>query len=487
MMIKSLRRSKAKNTTRKSIPGPWKLPLVGNLHQIASSQPHRILSDLARKHGPLMHLQLGEISTIIVSSPEIAKEIMKTHDTTFAYRPALVVTKITTYNHKDIAFAPYGNCWRQLRKICTTELLSATKVQSFRSIREEEVLKLIKTIHERDGKPANLSEKIFPMTYGITARAAFGKKCKDEATFISIITELAKLASGFSIADFYPSVKVFHVFSGLRRKVEKFHQVNDRIVVNIINEHKEKRARAKGSDNEAEEDLVDVLLRLQEEAEFPLDDDNIKSVLLDVFSAGSETSSTTIEWAMSYMVKNPKVMKKAQTEVRQVFEGKGNVDESGLSELKYLKAVIKETLRLSPPAPFLLPRECNQTCEVNGYEIAAKTRVLINAWAIGRDPGYWPEAERFYPERFLNSSIDYNGTNFEFISFGAGRRICPGILFAVPNVQLPLAQLLFHFDWKLPDGMKPEKLDMTEAFGMSMKRKNDLILVPIPYHASTIV
>ncbi|XWS09691.1 hypothetical protein CRYUN_Cryun39dG0010800 [Craigia yunnanensis] len=159
-------------------------------------------------------------------------------------------------------------------------------------------------------------------------------------------------------------------------------------------------------------------------------------------------------------------MREAQAEVRQVFEGNGNVDETGLNELKYLKAVIKETLRLNPSAPFLLPRECNQTCEINGYETVAKTRVLINAWAIGRDPGYWPEAERFYLERFLNSSIDYMGTNFEFIPFGAGRRICPGILFAEPNVQLPLAQLLFYFDWKLPNGIKQENLDMTEVFGL---------------------
>ncbi|XVF77825.1 hypothetical protein PTKIN_Ptkin14bG0078200 [Pterospermum kingtungense] len=307
MVIKSLlKRSKTNNTTRKSIPGPWKLPLIGNLHQIASSQPYRILSDLARKHGPLMHLQLGEISTIVVSSPGIAKEIMKTHDISFTYRPALVVPKITSYNFKGIVFAPYGNYWRQIRKICTTELLRATRVQSFRPIREEEVLNLIKMIHESDGKPMNLSQKIFPLTYGIKARAAFGKKCKDEAAFMSIITQLTKLISGFSIADFYPSFKVFQLFSGLRQKVEKLHQENDRIVVNIINEHKERRARAKGSDEEeAGEDLVDVLLRLQEGAEFPLDDNSIKSVLLDIFGAGSETSAATVEWAMSYMLKNP--------------------------------------------------------------------------------------------------------------------------------------------------------------------------------------
>lgn len=188
-------------------------------------------------------------------------------------------------------------------------------------------------------------------------------------------------------------------------------------------------------------------------------------------------------------MKNPKVMREAQAEVRRVFGEKGNVDETGLHELKYLKAVIKETFRMRPPAPLLLPRESKEACEINGCEVPENTRVLINAWALGRDPDYWKEPDRFYPERFLDgtSSVDYYGTNFEFIPFGAGRRICPGIVFAQPNLELPLAQLLFHFDWKLPNGLKQEDLDMTEEFGMTVKRKNDLVLVPTPYHGSNIV
>ncbi|XWS11332.1 hypothetical protein CRYUN_Cryun38cG0074700 [Craigia yunnanensis] len=487
MIFKSLKKSKANNSTGKSIPGPRKLPVIGNLHQIASPLPHKTMRDLALKHGPLMHLQLGEISTVIVSSPEVAKEVMKTHDINFSYRPPLAVVKVTYYDFTNIAFAPYGNYWRHLRKVCATELLNATRVQSFRSIREEEVLNLIKMIHESDGKPINLGQKIFSMTYGITARAAFGKKCKDQEIYIACITELTKLVSGFSIADLYPSVKVLQLFSGVKPKVEKIHKENDMIVENIIKEHRERRASAKGRDGEAEEDLVDVLLRLQEKAEFPLEDKNIKAVILDIFGAGSETSSTTVEWALSEMLKNPRVMREAQAEVRRVFEAKGNVDETDLHKLKYLKAVIKETFRMRPPAPLLLPRECNQACEINGYEVTAKTRILINAWALGRDPDYWKEPDKFYPERFLDTSVDYSGTNFEFIPFGAGRRICPGILFAQPNVELPLAQLLFHFDWKLPNGLKQEDLDMTEEFGMTVKRKNDLVLIPTPYQGSTIV
>ncbi|TYJ39360.1 hypothetical protein E1A91_A04G064600v1 [Gossypium mustelinum] len=324
------------------------------------------------------------------------------------------------------------------------------------------------------------------MSYAITARAAFGKKCKDQEAFISVVTEETKVKSGFFASEFFPSLKFLDVVSGLKHRVEKIHGETDRIVGNILNDHKESRAKGR-SEDEDKEDLVDLLLRLQEDGEFPLIDNNIKAILFDVFSAGSETAATTIEWAMLEMIKKPRVMTKAQAEVRQVFEGKGNVDETGVHQLKYLKCVIKETLRLYPIIPLLIPRESSKNCVVNGFEIPAKTRVIVNAWAIGRDPNYWVEPEMFEPERFVNSSVHFMGTNFEFIPFGAGRRKCPGILFALPNVKLPLAQLLFHFDWKFSWGMKQEDMDMTEKFGVSMKRENDLVLVPGPYHASITI
>ncbi|TYI47263.1 hypothetical protein E1A91_D13G160800v1 [Gossypium mustelinum] len=453
--IRSVRKSKARNLTQKFIPGPRKLPLIGNLHQLAGpGLLHRTLRDLATKHGPIMHLQLGQVSTVVVSSAEMAKEIMKTHDIVFANRPFLVVSMITTYECTDIAFSPYGNYWRHLRKICTEELLSAARVNSFQSIREEEVLNLIETIKSNEVLAVNLN------------------------AFVSVISEESKVNSGFLVSEFFPSLKFLDVVSGLKHRVEKIHGEADRILGNIVNDHKESIAKG------IREDLVDVLLRLQENGEVPLTDNNIKAIIFDIFSGGSETSASVVEWAMSEMIKNPRVMTKAQAEVRQVFQGKGNVDETGIHQLKYLKCVIKETLRMHPVFPLLLPRECSQNCEVNGFEIPSKTRVIINAWAIGRDPNHWVEPEKFEPERFINSSVDFVGTNFEFIPFGAGRRICPGILFAVPNVELPLAQLLFHFDWKLP---KQEDIDMTEEFGLSVRRKTELILIPTPYRASITV
>ncbi|CAL5402677.1 unnamed protein product [Camellia sinensis] len=329
----------------------------------------------------------------------------------------------------------------------------------------------------------NLSKRIYSHTYGVTARAAFGKKNRDQEELMEAMDEVVALYGGFSVADMYPSVKLLQVMSGMRRKLEKLHKRVDQILENIVNEHREKKTQRESGRGEAE-DLVDVLLRVQKdgELEFPLTDDNIKAVILDIFTAGSETSSGIVEWAMSEMLKNPELMKRAQAEVRHVFDRKRNIDETCLHELKYLNSIIKETMRLHPILPLLLPRESNEQCMINGYKIPVKTKVIVNAWAIGRDPKHWNEAEIFDPERFLNNAIDFKGVCFKYIPFGAGRRICLGIAFAIPNIELPLAQLLYHFNWKLLSGMKQEELDMTETFGLASRRKNDLQVIPIPYH-----
>ncbi|XP_048327964.2 desmethyl-deoxy-podophyllotoxin synthase-like [Ziziphus jujuba] len=427
---------KQSRSSTKLPPGPWKLPVLGNLHNLVGSLPHHALRELARKHGPFMHLQLGQVSQVIISSPRMAREIMKSHDLCFAQRPELFAMQLLTYGASAIAFAPYGDYWRQTRKVCTIELLSIKRVQSFASIREDEVWNLIQSIRSS-------AELI-----NFTARRMTTNKLKK-----------------------------------VRGKV-------DQILENIIHEHRQKKMTQKNGGDESrprEEDLVDVLLRLQQSGslEFPLTIDNIKSLIWEIFSAGTDTSSTTVVWAMSEMMKNPRVIEKAQAEVRKLCQGnKGLIHEKDIQRLSYLKLVIKETLRLHPPVPLLLPRECREACKIDGYEIPLKTRVIVNAWAIGRDPEYWEDAESFIPERFDGNSIDYKGTDFEYIPFGAGRRMCPGIGFGMANVELPLANLLYHFDWQLPSGIQPENVDMTEAFGATVGKKNDLYLIAIPFTPS---
>ncbi|XP_019194287.1 PREDICTED: cytochrome P450 71D10-like [Ipomoea nil] len=485
-LLAKLLKSQNSRTQKTLPPGPRKLPGIGNMHQLLGSQTHQILADLAAKHGPLMHLQLGLVSTVVVSSPQVAEEVMKTKDIIFAQRPYLLASRILSYDSTNICFSPCGDYWRQLRRISTVELLSTKRVLSFRSIREEEMFNLMASISSSNqkGSTFNLSRGLFSMTYTVTARAAFGKPSKQQEELIKLTGKVVEVFEGFSFADMYPAVKLLETITGLRPKTLKLHKSMDAILQLILREHRDRRMKAQIS--EEEEDLVDVLLRIQEngDLEIQLTDNNIKAVILDMYIAGSETSSTSMEWTMSEMLKNPKVMKRAQAEVRKAFSKTRTVDESRLHELKYLQAVIKETFRLHPPLPLLLPRECRESCEINGYEIPEKSKVIVNVWAIGRDPEYWTEAEKFNPDRFLDSTVDYKGTDFEFIPFGAGRRICPGVSFALANMEFPLAKLLYHFDWKFPGGQKPEELDMTETFGLTVRRKNDLNLIPIPYEES---
>ncbi|KAK7305226.1 hypothetical protein VNO77_43128 [Canavalia gladiata] len=481
------KKPKKSDATTYNIPnGPRKLPIVGNIYNLLCSQPHRKLRDLALKYGPIMHLQLGEISTIVISSPECAREVMKTHDINFATRPKILAAEIMSYNSTTIAFAPYGHYWRQLRKICTLELLSLKRVNSYQPIREEEFSNLVKWIASKKGSPINLTQAVISSIYTIVSRAAFGKKCKDQKKFVSAMKESVKIAGGFDIGDFYPSATWLQLITGVRSKLERLHQQSQQVMENIINEHKEAKSKVKDDPSEAE-DLVDVLIQYEDGSnqDFFLTKNNIKAIIQEIFGAGGETSATTIGWVMAEMVKNPRVMKKAQDEVREVFSIKGKVEESGINELKYLKLVVKETLRLHPPVPLLLPRECGEACEIQGYHIPAKSKVIVNAWAIGRDPNYWTEPEKFYPERFNDSTVDYKGSSFEYIPFGAGRRMCPGSTFGLRNVEQALAMLLYHFDWKLPNGMRSEELDMSEEFGVTTKRKNDLFLSPFLCHPLT--
>nr|GLL30076.1 hypothetical protein DM860_007730 [Ipomoea trifida] len=320
----------------------------------------------------------------------------------------------------------------------------------------------------------------------MTCRSAFGCVFKEQDEFIALIKEVLILLGGFDVADIFPSLKFLHGLSSTKRKILRVHNRIDAIVENVIGDHRRRKTLTAGKKVDAggSEDLIDVLLRMMDTHEgfqFPITIQNVKAIVFDLFTAGTETSSTTVVWAMVEMLRNPSILTKAQAEVRQAF--KGDFNEEDVEDLKYLKLVIKETLRLHPPSPLLIPRECREETEINGYKIPPKTWVLVNVWSISRDPAYWDHAESFLPERFENNFIDFSGNNFEFLPFGGGRRICPGMSFGLANVILPLAKLLFHFDWKLPQEPQYSKgLDLTESSGITAGKKDDLYLVATPYN-----
>lgn len=470
-------------------PGPWQLPLVGSLHHLLLSRmgdlPHQAMRDLSRTHGPLMLLRLGAVPTLVVSSAEAAREVMKTHDATFAGRHLSAMLDVISCGGQGILFSPYNDRWRELRKVSVLELFNQRRVLSFRPAREEEVARLLRSVSDEcsdGGRAVNLSEKICRMMNDVVVRAAIGGRCEHRDDFLHELDEAVRLTGGFNLADLYPSSRLVRRFSAAARDMGRCQRNIFRIVQSIIQD------RAGAPAPEREEDLLGVLLRLQKDGglQFELTTEIISTVIFDIFSAGSETSSTTVEWAMSELMKNPRILHKAQAEVRKAFKGQDKLTEDDVvkARLSYLHLVIKEALRMHPPAALLLPRECGETCRVMGYDVPRGTKVFVNVWAIGRDDRYWGDAGAFRPERFEGSAVDFKGVDFEFLPFGAGRRMCPGIALGMANMELALASLLFHFDWELPCGVRAEDLDMTETFGITVRRKEKLWVHAKPHGAN---
>ncbi|CAO2151998.1 unnamed protein product [Urochloa humidicola] len=456
-------------------PGPRQLPILGSLHHFFRSKlPHHVLRELSRCHGPLMFLNFGKISVVVASSREASMEVMKTHDAVFATRPQTLVAKIITKQGQALAISPYGDHWRRLRRIYVHDLLSSQRVRSFKAIREEEVARLVRAISSQPAQPVNLSELLVAHVADMIVHAILGYRLRDRETLLCIINGAIELAAGFTLADLFPASWLAGSLSWkARRRVDVYQEDMFSFLDNIVRDHIARRL-----DEEFHEGLLDILLGIHREdsTHFPLTMNTIKAVIFDLFAAGSETAAVTLQWAMAELMQNPTVMSKAQAEVREAFGSEMKVAEEGISNLRYLHWVIKETLRLHPAGPLLIPRQCLQTCKVLNYDVPKGTMLIVNACAISRDPRYWDEPETFKPERFERDAREYKGNHFEFTPFGAGRRICPGMSFAIADVELALASLLFYFDWSLPQGICHGELDMTESTGITARRKQDLWL-----------
>ncbi|CAD6247183.1 unnamed protein product [Miscanthus lutarioriparius] len=477
-------------------PSPPGLPIIGHLH-LVGDLPHVSLRSLAAKHGGLMLLRFGTVPNLVVSSSRKARLIMQTHDHAFASRPASKISNTLVYGSSDIAFSPYGDHWRQLRRLVTTHLFTVKKVNSYRLSRQEEVRLVIKKIQEAAAasKEVDISEMMNTFANDIVCRAVSGKFFRAEGrnkVFRELIQLNIILFGGFSLEDNFPGLA--NVLGLLTRwfvsnKADEAHKRWDDLLETIVSDH-ERRRRSEhghgggGGVDQEESDFIDVLLSVQQE--YGITRDHLKAILMDMFGAGTETSSLVLELAMAELMRHPQLMSKLQAEVRKnTPKGQEMVEQDNLASMPYLRAVVKETLRLHPPVPLLLPHLSMVDCDVDGYRIPSGTRVIINAWAISRDPESWESAEEFVPERFMDAAsaaaIDLRGNDFQFVPFGAGRRICPGLNFGLATVDIMLANLVYCFDWGLPIGMEEEDIDMTEVFGSTVRRREKLILLPEPH------
>ncbi|RLM68980.1 hypothetical protein C2845_PM17G12200 [Panicum miliaceum] len=464
-------------------PGPWQLPVIGSLHHLLRGLPHSTMRDLSLRHGPLMLVRVCEREIVVASSAGAAREIL--HDAAaFEQRPSSPgIDELYSRKGMGIVFAPYGDHWRLLRRVLVAELLSAQRVGAFRRVREEEAARLVSSLAAASsppGQPIDVGERLGEFVADSAVRAIFGDRLPDRAAFLKMMEQALDFSSIFDLRDLFPSSRLVRMLPR-SRKAEHNRREAVRLLHNVLRHHEERRAAGGGGGGE--QDMIDVLLRIQKDGAMgvSLTHGVLVAVLVDVFVAAIEATATTLQWAMAELMANPRAMKKAQSEIRHVLAEQGRVHEAALGDVVYLGAVIKETLRLHPPIP-LAPRVCLDVCKVQGYDVPKGTPVILNLWAISRDPRYWEDRpEKFVPERFEGEhTSNFFRSDFEFIPFGEGRRICPGITFSQANIEIALANLLYHFDWELPVGVKPDDIDMADFFGVSVRRKARLPLHPIP-------
>ncbi|EYU22015.1 hypothetical protein MIMGU_mgv1a019827mg, partial [Erythranthe guttata] len=456
-------------------PGPKPFPIVGNIFQIGQN-PHKSLAKLSKTYGPLMSLKLGSIYTIVVSSPEIAKEILQKHDQNFSGRT--IPAAMQAHDHHKISMAK-------------EHLFTNPCLEAGQTLRREKLDQLCEYLRRNAGRAVNIGEAAFVTTLNLmsvalfsTELTTFGSKAATEE-FRQIIVGLQNTAGVSNFSDYFPLLQPLDP-QGIKRKAQIYFGKMLAVIDDLMNQRLEESRTTNKIKKTKKTDLMETLLDLHKEEisnEYHFTTELIKHFLLDLFVAGFETTASTVEWAMTELLLNPDILLKVKQEVKNVAKDNGKtLNESEIIQLPYLQAVIKETFRYHPPGPLLFPRKSEHDAQVSGYLIPKGTQVLVNVWAMGRDPAIWSDPESFRPERFLSdknntTATNFKGQHFELIPFGAGRRICPGIPLANRMLHIMVATLIHNFDWKL---VEEEGQDhTTELLGLALHKSPPLMAIPI--------
>ncbi|KAH0465702.1 hypothetical protein IEQ34_005805 [Dendrobium chrysotoxum] len=464
-------------------PGPPNLPIIGALPFIGP-MPHSGLALLARRYGPIMFLKMGIRRVVVASSSASARTFLKTFDSHFSDRPSGVISKEVSYNGQNMVFADYGPKWKLLRKVSSLHLLGSKAMSRWAGVRRDEAISMIQFLkkHSDSEKPVLLPNLLVCAMANVIGRIAMSKRVfhedgEEAKEFKEMIKELLVGQGASNIEDLVPAIGWLDPM-GVRKKMLGLNRRFDSMVSKLLVEHAETAGERQGNP-----DLLDLVVGSEAKGEDGegLCEDNIKGFISDLFVAGTDTSAIVIEWAMAEMLKNPSILQRAQQETDRVIGRHRLLDESDIPNLPYLQAICKEALRKHPPTPLSIPHYASEPCDVEGYHIPGKTWLLVNIWAIGRDPDVWKNPLVFDPERFLQGKmarIDPMGNDFELIPFGAGRRICAGKLAGMVMVQYYLGTLVHAFDWSLPEGVG--ELDMEEGPGLVLPKAVPLSVMARP-------
>ncbi|TXG53504.1 hypothetical protein EZV62_022673 [Acer yangbiense] len=435
--------------SKKLPPGPLALPIIGHLHLLGPHM-HHSFHKLSSQYGPLIHFRLGSVQCVVASTPELAKELLKTHELTFSSRKHSTAIDYLTYQ-SSFAFAPYGPYWKFIKKLSTVELLGSRTLGQFLPIRTRELHCLVKFLQEksRGGESVNVTEELLKLTNNVISQMMFSIRCSEtegqaeEAR--TLVRQVTEIFGEFNLSDIIWIFKNVDL-QGFRKRFKDIHRRYDSLLEKIITDRED-----------------------------------------DFLTAATDTTAMAVEWTLAELINHPQILTKAQNEIDQVIGKTRLVEESDIPNLPYLQAIIKEMFRLHPPIP-MLARKSIQDCEIDNYTIPEGTLLFVNIWSMGRDPKVWEDPLEFKPERFLESegknvswgvnNIDVKGLHYQLLPFGSGRRGCPGISLAMRELPTTLAAMIHCFNWKV-DGDHHGVVDMNERPGLTAPRANDLLCVPV--------
>ncbi|MCO5575972.1 hypothetical protein L7F22_029779 [Adiantum nelumboides] len=468
-------------------PGPLAFPIFGNWFQVGDDLNHENLSQLARRYGEIFLLKMGQRNVVVVSSPDLAKEVLHTQGVEFGSRTRNVVLDIFTGKGQDMAFTVYGDHWRKMRRIMTVPFFTNKVVQQSKVHWEQEINYAIQDLKSKPGASTAgvvVRQRLQMLMYNNMYRMMFNRRFEreDDPLYIELKRlngERSRLSQSFEFnyGDFIPILRPF-----LRKYLKLCKKVKDERL-RLFNKHfieEHKKLISLNPPSNDEKCGIDHVLDAQKNGE--INEDNVLYIVENINVAAIETTLWSIEWGLAELVNNPDIQSKLRDELITVLGEGVPITEPDMSRLPYLHAVVKETMRLHMSIPLLVPHMNLQQAKLGGYDIPAESKILVNAWYLANNPEWWEKPEVFDPQRFLGADqkVEANGNDFRFLPFGVGRRSCPGIILAMPIVSLVLGRLVQSFQLLPPPGQS--KVDITGQggqFSLQIAKHSVIVCKPI--------
>ncbi|CAA7028074.1 unnamed protein product [Microthlaspi erraticum] len=465
-------------------PSPPSLPIIGHLHLLLSSLVHKSFHKLSSKYGDFLHLRIFNVRIVLVSSASVAHEIFKVQDLNVSSHGHSPFDESLVFGSYSFLMAPYGEYWKFMKKLMVTKLLGTQALERSGGVRAKELEKLYSNLLDKAMKKesVDIGKEAMKLTNNSICKMMLGKSISEEngeaEKFNHLITEgFGMMKKAFLSAILHRPLEKLGI-SLFKKEIMSVSSRCDELLDRIFKEYEEKPEDHQGSDI-----MADVLLAAYRDknAEYKINMNQIKSLIMDLIGAGTDTSVQAIQWTMAQMINNPKILERLREEIDSVVGKTRLIQEADLINLPYLQAVVKEGLRLHPPFPIVV-RLFRRGCKVKGFYIPKNTLLVVNSYAVMRDPNVWENPEEFKPERFIGSSsrsgqVEDEIRELKYLSFGGGRRACPGSNLTYIVLGTAVGMMAQCFDWRIDE----DKVNMEEARGsFTLSMAHPLKCTPIP-------